>query len=138
MKDQSSPFSTRYARWYEFGFRSPSILFARLRNKHRPIFRLKMAWQRARRGYSDEDCWNLHYTLARMTVVGVQKLREWAHGYPGELSGWEEWDAILARIEEGFQAWLDTDGWPHPKSDAEAQFNDAMALYAKWFGALWD
>lgn len=133
--------------WYAYGSRSPHILFARLRNKHRPVFRLRMAWQRATRGYGDDDLWSLNHTLAKLTVVGVQNMRKWKHGYPSEFSepeyggnagGWEAWDAILRRIEEGFQAWLDEDGHFYDKPEQEAKFKDGMALYAEWFGALWD
>lgn len=131
--------------WYAYGSRSPHILFARMRNKHRPVFRLRMTWQRATRGHDDSMLWSLDYTLAKLTVVGVQNMRKWKHGYPGEFSGdmlgggWDAWDDILRRIEDGFQAWLDEDGgWFHEKPEQEAKFKDAMALYAKWFSALWD
>lgn len=134
--------------WYAYGTRSPHILFARMRNKHRPVFRTRMAWQRLTRGHDDSMLWSLNYSLANLTVVGVQAMRKWAHGYPGEFSeeyggkgagGWEAWDDILRRIEEGFQAWLDEDGgWFYNKPEQEAKFKDAMELYAHWFSALWD
>ena len=103
-----------------------------------------MAWQRAARGYGDDQLWSLNHALANLTVAGVKTMREWANGYPSEFaesphgdgSGWEAWDDILARIEGGFQAWIDEDGWFHDKPEAEAKFKDAMALYAQWFGAL--
>ena len=98
---------------------------------------LRYMWQRIRRGYSNADAWSLNYHLALVTVGGVQKLREWANGYPSELTP-EAWDDILGRIETGFQAWLDEDGWFTGKPEAEAKFKDGMALYAEWFGALWD
>lgn len=134
-----------YQRWYRFGLRSPRILYSRLHNKWQPIFRLRMAWQRAHRGHSDDQLWSLNYALAQLTVAGVKAMREWGHGYPSEFSddhgeggGWEKWDGILARIEVGFQAWLDADGWFQNDPEAEAKFRDAMNLYAHWFGALWD
>jgi hypothetical protein len=136
----------KYKRWYQFGRRSPIILYKRLHSKYRPVFRLLMAWQRARRGYSDDQLWSLSHSLAHLTVAGVEKMREWKHGYPTEFSeppygdgkGWEAWDAILAQIQDGFQAWIDEDGWFQGKPEAEEKFNDAMVLYAKWFSALWD
>lgn len=136
-----------YRRWYRFGWRAPHILFARLRNSHAPLFRLRMAWQRATRGYGDDDLWSLNYALAKLAVAGCRYMREAAHGYPSEFAepeyggdggGWEKWEDILRRIEEGFQAWLDEDGWFHDKPEQEAKFKDAMELYAHWFSALWD
>lgn len=134
-----------YRRWYRFGFRSPAILWSRNRASQWP-FRLRMAWQRARYGFSDNQKWNLHHTLAQLVVEGVTAMREWQHGYPSEFAeppygngeGWEAWDAILARIQHGFQAYLDCDGWFHDNPDGEAVFKDAQALLTEWFGALWD
>lgn len=132
--------------WYRYGKSSPGILIARWRNGHRPIFRLRMTWQRATRGYDDSMLWSLDYSLAKLTVVGVQAMRKWKNGYPSEFAepehggnggGWEAWDDILRRIEEGFQVWLDEDGW-FDKPDQEAKFKEAMELYAHWFNALWD
>lgn len=125
-----------FQRWYRFGWRSPEILWKRGRVSRWP-FRLRMAWQRALRGYGDDDLWNLDHTLAKLTVIGARYLRERGHGHPGETTP-EEWDAILVRIEEGFQAWLDDAGWFTEKPEQEAKFKDAMGLYAHWFGGLWD
>jgi hypothetical protein len=98
----------------------------------------RYAYQRLRCGISDPDAWSLNYHLARGVVTGTGKLREWANGYPAELSGWDEWEAILVRMQDGFQAWLDEDGHFFDKPEQEAKFNDAMGLFAHWFGALWD
>lgn len=136
-----------YRAWYRFGTRSPKILFKRLRSKYQPVFRLRMAWQRATRGHSDDQLWSLNHTLATLTVAGCQAMRRWANTYPNEFAepehggtggGWEAWDDILRRIEEGFQAWIDEDGFFIKKPEQEAKFKDAMNLYTKWFSALWD
>jgi len=143
-----------YRPWYRHGRRGPRILVARLRNKHQPVFRARMAWQRATRGHSDDQLWDLNHALAKLTVAGVRAMREWAHGYPAEFcepgdpglpedfgargGRWEAWDKVLAQIEEGFQLWLDCDGWFPEDSPEELKFNQAMHLYGKWFGSLWD
>jgi len=135
--------------WYRYGRRSPGTLYARLRNRYRPIFRLKMAWQRARHGYSDDQYWSLNYAVAEMMVKGTQRMRQWANGYPAEFAdkndpvfagtgeGWEAWEKILIKIEEGFQAWIDSDGW-FKDPEEEAKFNEGMQLFVKWYGSLWD
>lgn len=132
--------------WYGYGKRSPRILVARLRNRYRPVFRLKMAWQRAWRGYDDSDLWSLNYTIANLIVVGCRQMRESGYSYPGEFSeppygdgqGFDAWAEVLRRIEEGFQAWIDEDGWFFDKPDQEAKFKDAMSLFSEWFSGLWD
>lgn len=122
--------------WYRYGRRSLPILLARSRNKHRPIFRLQMALQRATRGYGENDLWSVNYALAKLTVEGCRYMRKHGHGHPMELTP-EEWDAILLQMQEGFQLWIDEDGWLRD-DDQEAKFEHAMDLYAKWFSGLWD
>ncbi len=97
---------------------------------------LRTFYQRGRYGIADSDAWSLDHFLAMTTVRGVQKLREWSHGYPSELTP-EEWDSILKQIEDGFQLWLDHDGWFTDSSD-QLRFEKAIELYGKWFSALWD
>lgn len=135
--------------WFRYGKRSLHIAFARSRNKHRPVFRLRMAGQRLIRRYDDSMFWSLDHTLAEVTVAGVQNMRKWKHGYPTEFSddadfpgarggGWDAWDDILRQIEEGFQAYLDNDGWFHNKPEEEAKFKKAQELQAYWYSGLWD
>ena len=125
-----------YRRWYRFGLRSPEVLYGRLRNKYRPTIWLRDFYQRGRHGISDSDSCSLSHYLAKTTVIGVRQIRKWAHGYPDGLSA-DEWDGILAKIEDGFQAWLSEDGWIEG-TESRAKFDEAMSLYAKWFGELWD
>ena len=144
-----------YRRWYCYGRRSPSVLFGRLRNTYYPIKRLRWAWQGAARGYDDPSLWSVNHTLATLTVAGCRYMREAAHGYPAQFSeeyagegagGWEKWDDILRRIEEGFQLWLDDDSFGSfdkngkwvTDTEREAKFKEALALYAEWFPNLWD
>jgi hypothetical protein len=134
--------------WYRYGWDSPRTLYERVQSKWMPVARTRHAWQRVVRGHDDPMLWSLNHALATLTVAGVQYMREAAHGYPAEFSeewnpdgvagGWEAWDDILRRIEEGFQAWLDNDGgwWADPAE--EEKFKDAMKLYAHWFSSLWD
>lgn len=134
--------------WYGYGLNSPRIFFARSRNKHRLIFRLRMAWQRATRGYDSSDLWSVNHTIAKLVVVACRSMRENGMGYPSEFAdppygdgqGWEAWEKILLKIEEGFQAWLDEGGSPFYASNPQqqAKFEEAMQLFCHYFGSLWD
>ena len=130
--------------WYRFGSRSPRILIARFRNKHQFVFRLRMSWQRATQQFSDDQLWGLSHSSAQLIVAGIKKLRECANGYPMEFTleygngeEWEGWELVLAEIEEGFQVWLDTDGWFGDDKKGEKKYNRALKLFARWHGALW-
>lgn len=125
-----------YRPWYRFGTKSPEIFYKRVLNKHEPINRLRRAWQRAVRGHDDRDLWNLNHAVAKLIVAGTSGMLEWGHGYPGELDSIEEWNEILTKIRDGFQAYLDDDWLEHP--DNREAFNEGMALFARWFEGLWD
>ncbi len=134
--------------WFRYGKCSLHIALARSRNKHRPIFRLRMAWQRLTRGFDDSMFWNLEHALAQLIVAGVQAMRKAANGYPAQLAepddlypdaqggGPEAWDAILAQIEEGFQLYLDDKHYDNPEN--EQKFKNALELLVEWFPNLWD
>ena len=127
--------------WYRFGWNSPVVLFKRLLNGHpvfiHPLHTARMKWQRARRGWSDEDTWGFNYHLAHVIGGGVRHMRSIAHGHPAEIT-FEEWKAILDEIAEGMDAalvMLDEYAWPE---GGEEKFNLAMDHLKKWFAALWD
>lgn len=123
--------------WYRYGWRSLGILVARTRNAHPWGFQLRMAWQRARRGYGDDDLWNLNHALAKLIVAGTSYMREYGHGHPMGTEP-DEWNGTLDVIRLGFQEWLDADGWLEPGSDVDARFKDAQANLAHWWDGLWD
>lgn len=94
----------------------------------------KLREQRAERGFSDEDVWNLDRYLASVIAGGVAHLRDLEHGCPAELcddggveAGMERWGAILTEISDGFA-----------KYAAEESDKAPLALLSKWWGGLWD
>ena len=108
---------------------------------------IKHYYQRAKRGYSYRDCWSLDSYLAEVIVGGIGVLREKSHGHPGDLGSMEEWDAILAQIEEGFRLiadpdweWkLGPDRWERPEwQAARDKIENAKHLLAEYFENLWD
>lgn len=121
--------------WYGYGWHSPGVLIARLRNRWSPVFRLKMAWQRARRGHSDEQLWTLNSAVAELVIAGCNGMLEWGHGHPGELTP-EEWDQTLTKIRDGFQAFLDDN--LHRDAVEMEKFKEGMELFSHWFAGLWD
>ena len=127
-----------FKRWYQFGWRSPEILYKRLKGRYQPIFRSRMMWQRARRGWSEEDSWGLHYYLMHVISGSVQFMRNMPpHGHPNGVT-YEEWSQILDEIVSGMEAAKIYDmnsEWP---GKGEEAFNLAMNHLHKWFFSLWD
>lgn len=94
----------------------------------------RFMWQRARRGYSEQDTWSFDGYLASVIVGGVTDLRERRIGYPSGLTP-EKWDEILGKIIDGFTVIQQDD----PLSpEQQAVFDEAVALFGRWFQALWD
>lgn len=76
--------------------------------------RVKWAYQRVTRGWSDDDCWNLGGTFARRMAEAMERFRQHCRtGVPGGLvegpdgdvdAAIPKWEAILAKIETGLRA----------------------------------
>lgn len=100
--------------------------------------------QRARRGWSDIDAWNLNRHLAAVIAGSAAHLRANGHGHPQELTP-QEWDDILARIVAALSVDLDRDVdgeedaamLTRREREAAAQ-TEAVHLVATWWHHLWD
>lgn len=132
---------------------------------HRWFRRARLFWQRGTRGFADEDVWSFDSYLTDIIVQGVAKLRENNIGYPASIieddalgvvidddrENMDKWKAILSKIIRGFVARkmiadLDYYGGEMVENKVtrqllarlEAERDEGMALFAKWFDALWD
>lgn len=77
----------------------------------------KLLWQRATKGYCDEDLWNLDSHLAELLGSALKELSDIACAYPSRLESHEEWQKILADISEHFHMTLE-DSYDTPCLDA--------------------
>lgn len=96
--------------------------------------------QRSRRGFSTYDVWNLDGFLAQTIADTIAHLRDHGHGYPGNVSGEEEWNDILTRIEVPLRSWAEH----HYDMDLDeedrwmSRCNEALELFREHFFSLWD
>lgn len=96
--------------------------------------------QRAARGYSDEDAWDLDLYLASWLPDALEQLRDYGKGYPGHLTP-EEWEDILSRMADGFRIMPDL---LQNAADSEqgrthqAQAIDAVELLCQFYWYLQD
>lgn len=82
------------------------------------------------------DTYSLDYTLALILKESLEKFRECSQAYPGNLTE-EEWYTIIDRMIEGFSIIVDKDcDWKRNK-DEEIKVNEALDLFAEWYGHLW-
>ena len=56
---------------------------------------LRSKYQKVRRGYSDDELWNLDATIAEWIVPRLKTFKEKNCGYPIDVSSKEEWDGEL-------------------------------------------
>lgn len=105
---------------------------------------LKWKWQRAQRGYSDSDRWDLDSYLSGWLP---QALREMKNGmsYPGwgEASTSKKWAKILEDMAKGFDAHRILSEEMIDQTTARgkklvAQKEKGMKLFVEWFNNLWD
>lgn len=134
------------SRWY---WLRPSILLYRAKGAFFRYGRVPRWWyQRIKRGYSDEDLWGWDCHNALVNAAALRQLADIAHGWPGEPMTFEEWQEILRKMARGFEAHVEMvssgvgdEGWEEYAKRQEAlrqEFKEGMALYAEWYGALWD
>jgi len=124
--------------------------------------KIKYFIQRGRRGYSDEDQWDVGNYLATIVPVLVRRLQK-GHGCPSELFDKERvndechnWYDILEEIAQGFEAANEVaqgtyykseqlpDGkWSHEFDQArydnlQNKAKRGLELFAVWYQNLWD
>ena len=118
-------------------------LYWRLHHPRRTVsdwaYARKWMWQRARHGYNDPDMWSLNDTLARLIIVGTERMQR-GISYPGQGMTFEEWHAILAQIETGFRnrIALNDECARRSTPEEDAEFSAAFDLLKEHFWSLWD
>ena len=89
MKNELNLFTNGYMPWYPRNWWSNIKYFFRA---------IKWGWQRAIRGYSDYDTWDLDIYYSRMMIASLSQFRAETMGYPGYMENIEEWYEILDKI----------------------------------------
>lgn len=62
------------------------------------FYTIKWGWQRATKGYSDYDIFDLDIYYSRLMIASLSQFRAETGGYPGYMDSIEEWYAILDKI----------------------------------------
>ena len=89
MKNKLNIFTGGYMPWYPRNWWENICYFFRT---------IKWGWQRAIRGYSDYDTWDLDVYYSRMMIASLSQFRKETKGYPGYMNDIEEQYAILDKI----------------------------------------
>jgi hypothetical protein len=128
----------------------------------RVLKKVKHFYQRAARGYSDEDVWDFDTYLSSMMPGALRQLKK-GYGCPSEFYDdknrnleCEKWHVALEEMALGFEAaafikncgyrkWVEReDGFVSIETDTDALINakkkmeKGLSLFAKYYLDLWD
>lgn len=128
-----------------------AILLNQLRWKIKDfIFDFKMRCQRFKRGYADEDWWNMDVWFCKIIKPMLETLRDHAHSYPNEFESFDEWKKILNEMiyyvnnmdaDDKYFKMSQLGNWKDYKAlSEEANLNKEkfFILFSKYFYDLWD
>ena len=100
----------------------------------RPVY---YVYQRLRYGFSDKDCWNMDMTLAKIITKALRAFEGYPRSghpvlYNNVKSGNSSlvWEAIIWKMIDGFELLIE--------DDCSEYTDEALELFANFFGALWD
>lgn len=123
-----------------------------------PLRAIKKFWQRGRKGWSEEDVWDLHHYLSGILAGALMKLAENAHGHPCRMMETEKskfpdccntcqcaeiWEKELRENAEKFrylyeERWFETEPSEKWWEEEEKVYNETLQWLSKWYGHLWD
>lgn len=108
----------------------------------KPIWEIKMAWQRVFRGYDDNANWDLESYLADIINKVTLHIAEHGSGHPDKLTE-KKWKEILYQISFGFGSYIEMRSGVYSFRDKEykrleKEFKKGMELFCKYFPNLWD
>lgn len=106
--------------------------------------KIKSFIQRGRRGWADEDTWDLDCYLAKVISETTKHLAKNTNSYPTDLTP-QEWTKILKRISKDIIAPVVLDesinnmgNYNKENKKAYEKQKDALKLLTCYFNDLWD
>lgn len=102
---------------------------------------VKTRYQRARRGYSYRDIWNLDWYLSNVIEKSIIDLRNTSHTYNDDFTE-EGWAEALTKMADAFAAhreYHDLEaGDEEALANIKKRWDEGAALFVKYYGSLWD
>ena len=65
--------------------------------------RLKWAWQRATKGYSDWDLWDLDCYYNTLFIMSLREFAKRTQGYPDTVGDYDKWCEIINHMADCFE-----------------------------------
>jgi hypothetical protein len=96
--------------------------------------------ERASQGFSEYDWWNFNNYLAWIITAGLEKFKTQGFGFPGNLSGEDEWHREIDIMLDGFAAFYEIEDWEFTVDyeAAKARLDKGLEKFSEYFTSLWD
>lgn len=99
--------------------------------------KIKWAWQRLTRGYSDCDLWGLGNVVCRFVHPRLKAfIKMNVHSYPAGLKSMDEWKSILKEMEWAIDTLIKDD--IKYNSENNKRLDKALKLCGEYIFTMWD
>lgn len=95
---------------------------------------IKFWLQRRIRGWSDDELWNLDYTISQFVLPRLKAFRANPTGHPACYTS-EEWEAIIDKMIRAFE--LSMDDSSLFSDEAKAEIDAGLKLFGENMRGLW-
>ena len=97
--------------------------------------KLKFAYQKRTRGFSDEETWSLDHSLAQLILPRLKRFKEVNIGHPSNQT-LEEWNQKLDSMIEAFEFIASEEYWMG-STEQYKKAEKGLKLFAKYYMGLW-
>jgi hypothetical protein len=85
---------------------------------------------------TEEECWNLDYTLAKFIIPRLYKFKQVnKNSYPIGFDGVEDWHKTIDKMIKAFELQI---GSSIHQNEERKIINKGLHLFATYFNDLWD
>lgn len=106
---------------------------------------LRFLWQKITRGFSDDEIWNLDFTMAKFILPRLKRLREMGCGHPGCYTDKQWWNIVDKMIWSFEFIITENDSERYPDNCSHGQrraidckVQEGLKFFGKNFMALWN
>ena len=99
--------------------------------------KIKWILQKIFRGYSEEDIFDVGWTIAKFIVPRLKAYRECPGGYCYPFKNEEEWVECIDKMIRAFEIVIEDDFYG-TLDEEEKEKKEGLELFSKYLEALWN
>ncbi len=98
--------------------------------------KIKWMFQKLFKGYSDEDLFDLGWTISKWILPRLKAFKKCPGGQPYPFKNEKEWIQCIDKMIIGFEIFVDDEWFGNKKLTEEK--DEGIKLFAKYLGCLWN